>query len=163
LEEPPDADAVAVVAPAVDAVALRLVGRRDGGALADAEAERLDVDGHVDGEAPAPRPRVVGARPDARVAIAAVVGEHGSVHAAAAPSRVRLAQLELLELASGGADERIADLDRRGALVMREPGPAVGDQIMLGGGGPGPQHHERLDRLAPLLVGDADHRDLEDG
>ena len=55
LEEPPDADAVAVVAPAVDAVALRLVGRRDGRALAHPEAEGLDVEREVDGEPPAAR------------------------------------------------------------------------------------------------------------
>jgi hypothetical protein len=61
LEHAPDADAIAVVAPAIDAVALRLVGRRDGHALAHAVGEGLDVDGDVDGQAPAARPRVVGA------------------------------------------------------------------------------------------------------
>src|SRR5262249_10636502 len=76
LEQPPHADAVAVVAPAVHAVARRLVGRRDGRALADAEAERLDVHRHVDGEAAAARPRVVGPRDDAGVAVAVVSGKH---------------------------------------------------------------------------------------
>src|SRR5881397_385501 len=60
LEQAPDAHAVAVVAPAVDAVALRLVRRRDGGALAGAEAEGLDVERHVDGQATAPGPGIVG-------------------------------------------------------------------------------------------------------
>jgi hypothetical protein len=47
LEHPPHADAVAVVPPAVDAGARGLVGRRDRHALADAVAERLDVDRDV--------------------------------------------------------------------------------------------------------------------
>src|SRR5207248_8112892 len=59
LEQAPDAHAIAVVAPAVDAVALRLVGRRDGGALAGAEAERLDVERDVDGQAATAGPGVV--------------------------------------------------------------------------------------------------------
>src|SRR4029453_1944262 len=50
LEETPDAHTVAVVAPAENAVALRLVRRRDGRALAHPEAEGLDVEGNVDGE-----------------------------------------------------------------------------------------------------------------
>src|SRR4029078_2393919 len=43
----------------------------------------------------------------------------GSVHAPRAPGPVRLAQLELLQLAGRRAVERLAQLDRR-------PGPVVG-------------------------------------
>ena len=67
LEHAPDAHAIAVVAPAIDAVALRLVRRGDGRALADAVAERLDVDGDVDGQTAAAGPGIVGPRDDARV------------------------------------------------------------------------------------------------
>ena len=72
LEQPPDADAVAVIAPGIDAGAHRLVRRRDGHALADAEAERLDIDGDVDGQARAVRPRVIGSLGDVRVLVASV-------------------------------------------------------------------------------------------
>src|SRR6266446_3386043 len=75
VEQAPDADAVAVVAPAVDARAHRLVGRRDGHALADPEAERLDVDGNVHGQPRAVRPRVVRALRDAGVVVASVGGQ----------------------------------------------------------------------------------------
>ena len=60
VEQAPDTNAIAVVAPAEDAVALRLVRRRDGRALADAVAERLDVERQVDGQPAPARPRVVG-------------------------------------------------------------------------------------------------------
>src|SRR5262249_18510437 len=76
VEETPDPHAVAVVPPAVHAVALGLVRRRDGCALADSEGERLDVEGDVHGQAMATRPRVVGASGDVRVLVAAVRGEH---------------------------------------------------------------------------------------
>jgi len=69
IEEAPDAHAVAVVAPAIDAVAESLVRRGDGRALADAIAERLDVHRDVDGEPSAAGPRVVGPRDDARVPV----------------------------------------------------------------------------------------------
>src|SRR5262249_40604064 len=47
-------------------------------------------------------------------------------------------------------------------LVVRHPAAAVLHEIPLGRGGARPEHDQRLDRLAPLLVGDADHRDLRD-
>ena len=77
VEDAPDADAIAVVAPAVDAVALGLVGRGDGRALADPEAEGLDVEGQVDGEPAPARPGVVGSPRDVRVLVASVRGQHG--------------------------------------------------------------------------------------
>src|SRR5713101_7352996 len=53
-----------------------------------------------------------------------------SVHATLTTRPVRLAQLELLELARRGAHESIPNLDRRRALVMRHPGPAVLDELL---------------------------------
>src|SRR5262245_7400902 len=76
IEHAPDADAVAVVPPAEDAVALRLVWWRDGRSLAHAEAEGLDVDGDIDSQPAAARPRVVGPRNDTGVAIAAMSRQH---------------------------------------------------------------------------------------
>ena len=43
---------------------------------------------------------------------------------------------------------------------MGEQGAAVFDQLALGRGRAMREHHEGLDRLAPFLVGHADHRDL---
>src|SRR6267142_4063407 len=83
-----------------------------------------------------------------------------SVHAAGAAGPVGLAELELLELAGGGADQGVPDLDRGRALVVRHAAPTVLHQVPLGATGARAQDHERLDRLAPLLVGHADHRDL---
>src|SRR5881409_2585493 len=75
VEEPPDPDAVAVVTPGIDAGAHRLVGRRDGDALAHAKAERFDVDRDVYGEARAVRPRVVRPLRDVGVVVASVAGQ----------------------------------------------------------------------------------------
>src|ERR1051325_5650596 len=55
----------------------------------------------------------------------------GSVHAPRAAGPVRLAQLELLELAGGRAVERFAELDRGRALVVRHAAAAVLDQLEL--------------------------------
>src|SRR5262245_41139514 len=76
IEHAPDADTIAVVAPAEDAVALRLVRWRDGRPFPDAETERLDVDRDVDGQPPASRPHVVRPRDNAGVAIAAMSWQH---------------------------------------------------------------------------------------
>jgi len=76
LEQPPDPDPIAVVAPAEDAVALRLVGRRDGRALPDAKAERLDVERDVDGETTTAGPGVIGTRRDVRVVVSTVRRQH---------------------------------------------------------------------------------------
>src|SRR5262249_5781069 len=76
LEQPPNADAVAVVAPAVDALPLRRVGWRDGGALAGTEAEGFDVERHVDGQRAAAGPGVVGSLRDVRVLVASVRRQH---------------------------------------------------------------------------------------
>src|SRR5437660_2608101 len=76
---------------------------------------------------------------------------------------VRLAQLELLQLARGRARERVAELDRRRTLVVRHARPTERDQVVRARRRPRPQHDQRLDRLAPFLVGDADHRGLGHG
>src|SRR5258705_10984178 len=93
-----------------------------------------------------------GAEPDAPAG--------ASVHAAGAPGPVGLAELELLELAGGGADERVADLHRGRALVVGHAAPAMVHQVPLGGAPAGAPDPEGLDRFAPLLVRDADDRDL---
>src|SRR5215470_5462482 len=87
----------------------------------------------------------------------------GSVHAAGAPGPVGLAKLELLQLARRSAHESVPDLDRGRALVVGHTGPAVLDQVPLGTDAPRAKHDEGLDGLAPLLVGDADDRDLGHG
>src|SRR3954463_12182372 len=87
----------------------------------------------------------------------------GSVDLAVAPLPERRPELELLELAGGGAVERVAEVDGRRALVVGHAAAAVLDEIRLRRGLSLPEHDERLHRLAPLLVGDADHRALGDG
>src|SRR5262245_26515320 len=80
-------------------------------------------------------------------------GDAASVDLALPPRPVGLAQLELLQLARRGTDQRVADLDGRGALVVRHAAAAMFDEILLARRRPRPQDHEGLDRLAPLLVG----------
>ena len=79
------------------------------------------------------------------------------------PSQNGARELELLELAGGGAGELVAELDPLRALVAgelrawsrrsRRPRSSVAA---------GRLDDERRDELAPLLVGDADHGDLGD-
>ena len=76
LEQAPDADPIAVIAPREDAVAVRLVRRRDGRALALAEAELLDVDRDVDGETGPVRPVVDRAGGDVGIGITTVGANH---------------------------------------------------------------------------------------
>src|SRR5260370_35071789 len=85
-----------------------------------------------------------------------------SVHAARPAPPVRLAQLELLQLAGRGTDQLIPQLDRGRALVVRHPAPAVFDEIALDGGGTRTQHDPGLHGRAPLFVRDAGPRDLRD-
>src|SRR5687767_6533038 len=59
LEQAPHADAVAVVAPGVVAMGLRLAGFRRVVSQAGAESEPFDVGGEEEGEALAARPAVV--------------------------------------------------------------------------------------------------------
>ena len=97
LEEAPDPDPIAVVPPRVDAVALGLVRRGDGRALAAAETERLDVERDVDREPPTVRPAVVGAIEDAPVRVASMalqrhhvfLPENATVADGAPASRIR--------------------------------------------------------------------------
>src|SRR5207302_6914372 len=85
------------------------------------------------------------------------------VDLALAPGPVGLAELELLELAGGRAGERVAQLDRRRALVVRHARATERDQVRRARLGARAEHDQRLDGLAPLLVGDADHGGLGDG
>jgi alpha-1,2-mannosyltransferase len=73
---------------------------------------------------------------------------------------VRGAQGPLEHLPAGRARQRLDDVDGARALVVREVRPGEGDDLRLGGLLAGPEHDDRLDALAPLVVGDADHRDL---
>src|SRR5437870_10644078 len=98
-----------------------------------------------------------------RSAAVVVILERGVVDLAVAALPVGLAQLELLELARGGAREGVAQFDRRRALEVGEPFAAELDERGLVGLLAGAEHDERLHRLTPLLVGDADHGDLGDG
>ena len=66
---------------------------------------------------------------------------------------VGLAQLPLEQLARRIARQRVHEVDRRRALVAREPLARVGDDARRRvGSGAGPQHHDGLHRLAPALV-----------
>ena len=77
------------------------------------------------------------------------------------PLPVGRAQLELLELAGRGAGELVAELDRRRALVAGQPRCGSARSARPRSPSlPGREHDQRLDRLAPLLVGHADHRRL---
>src|SRR3984957_7168058 len=73
---------------------------------------------------------------------------------------VRGAQGPLEYLPAGRARQRLDDVDGARALVVREA--LAGERDDLGSGHllAGPEHDERLDALAPLVIGHADHRDL---
>src|SRR5439155_1236740 len=75
------------------------------------------------------------------------VEHHSLVHLPLAPGPVRLAELELLELAGGCAGERVAQLDRRRALVVRHARATERDQVGRTRLRARPQHHQRLDGL----------------
>src|SRR5207247_6289213 len=83
-----------------------------------------------------------------------------SADPAVAALPVRAAELELLELAGGGARELGAEFDRRRALVVGEMVTGMRDELRLARLGAGRQHDERLHRLAPLLVARTPHRHL---
>src|SRR4051794_34697783 len=85
-----------------------------------------------------------------------------SVDLALAPLPVRRPQLELLQLAGRRAGELVAELDSRRRLVAGGALLAPRDQLGLGDLLTGSEHDERLDRLPPLLVGDADDGHLGD-
>ncbi len=74
---------------------------------------------------------------------------------------VRRAQLELLELAGRGARERVAELDLGRALEVREPGPAVLDDLVPRSSvAPGATTTSAITVSPHFSCGDADHRDL---
>jgi len=76
VEQAPDADAVSVVAPGIDGMAQRLVRRRDGRTLAVAEAESLDIEGHIDGETLAAGPGIIRPLGDVGIVVTTVVAQH---------------------------------------------------------------------------------------
>ena len=75
LEQPPVADAVAVVAPGEIARGLRAGAVARVHADAGAEGEVLDVERNVEGQPLALRPAVIGPRRDRRIVIAVVAGK----------------------------------------------------------------------------------------
>src|ERR1700712_3344721 len=83
-----------------------------------------------------------------------------SIDLALQAAPVRLAQLELLQLAGGGARQAVAQLDLLRALVAGELGAGGGDDLGLAQRGPRRERDEGGDDFAPLLVGDADHGHL---
>jgi hypothetical protein len=74
------------------------------------------------------------------------------------------AELELLQLAGGRAGQLVAELDRGRALVVGEASRhhAIRSASVLATLARRHEHHEGLHRLAPLVVGHADHRHLGD-
>src|SRR6266699_97028 len=79
---------------------------------------------------------------------------------------VRLPQHPLVQLAGGGPRHVGHEVDGPRALEVRDPGPAVLDQL-AGQVGPGAGQvgglHHGLHLLAQVLVGDADHGHVEHG
>src|SRR5439155_20437650 len=83
-----------------------------------------------------------------RSAAVVVILERGLVDLAVAALPVGLAQLELLELARGGAGEGVAQLHRRRALEVGQPFAGELDQRALVGLLARSEYDERLHRLA---------------
>src|SRR5439155_3798166 len=77
-------------------------------------------------------------------------------------SPLLLAQDELLNLPRGGL-RQVAELDGGGTLEVRDVLAAKLDDVPLGRALAGLERDERLGPLAPLRVGDRDHRALEHG
>src|SRR5215472_10454354 len=84
----------------------------------------------------------------------------GLVDLAVIARPVRLAELELLQLARGGPRQGVAHLHGRRALEVRQPRPAVLDQVGLCRRAWRPEHDEGLHGLAPLGVRYAYHGGL---
>src|SRR5574338_71603 len=100
-------------------------------------------------------------RPVPVIALRSTARPPASAHPPRAVAPVRLAQHELLQLSGRGARQRRHELDRARALEVREVLPAEREQLGLARARARAQHDESLGRLAPLLVGHADHRALE--
>src|SRR6266511_1103686 len=75
-EQPPDADAIAVVAPGEDAMGVGLFWRGDPCSLALAIAELLDVDRYIYREPPAPGPTIVRPLGDVGICGSAMRAQH---------------------------------------------------------------------------------------
>src|SRR6185436_841029 len=81
------------------------------------------------------------------------------VDALGLPGPLPVAQDELLHLAGRGLGQ-VAELDGRRALEVGDVLAAERDDLLLGGLPSGLERHEGLRPLAPLGVGDGDHRAL---
>src|SRR5581483_4522528 len=84
-----------------------------------------------------------------------------SIHPPGDALPVFLADEELLELAGGGARQRLDEVDAARALEMAEMVAREGDDLRLGGGDAGPEDDQRLRGFAPALARHADHGALE--
>ena len=77
------------------------------------------------------------------------------------PGPVPLAELPLEHLPGRRARQLVDELDRARQLVAGEPLTRERDQLSALDDGAGTADDERLDRLAPALVRNPDHRDVE--
>src|ERR1041385_9505780 len=75
-------------------------------------------------------------------------------------ARALAAQHELLDLAGRRLGQLGDEVERLGALEVRELGARELAQLVLARGGAGAQDHERVRALAPLLARHADDGDL---
>src|SRR5690242_14331603 len=77
-------------------------------------------------------------------------------HAPVLPRPVRLAQHPPEHLPGGGAGQLVKEIDRARPLGTPQSRSAEGENLLLGAGHLGAQHHHRLDRLAPPGIGHSD-------
>src|SRR5579883_3039033 len=87
----------------------------------------------------------------------------GSIHLAFAAGPIRLAQLALQDLARGIARQRLDEIDGARHLVAGDPLARELDELARRQRCALLLDDDRLDRLAPLIVGHADHGDIGDG
>src|SRR5437016_2947467 len=84
----------------------------------------------------------------------------GSVDALLVACPLLLAEHELLHLPRGSLGQ-IPELHRRRTLEVRQPLAAEDQNLFFGRALTGPDGHERLGTLTPDLIGDGDHRTLQ--
>src|SRR6266540_3549753 len=85
-----------------------------------------------------------------------------SGHAPLVPSPISLAQFPFEHLADGVAGQRLDEVHRAWQLEAAKAGTTEGDELLGGGVHPLAQGDDRLHRLPPALVRDADQRGFQD-
>src|SRR5215203_1150275 len=83
-----------------------------------------------------------------------------SVHAPIAAAPVVFAHVLARELAVAVLGQLRHEIDRARPLEVGEPAAAELHDLAIAGGGAFAQHHDRLDGLAPMVIGHAHHADL---